>query len=112
MRIAIPVVQGRLSPHFGHCEEFALIDVDTEKKEIKSSQRLPAPEHQPGLLPRWLHEQEATVIIAGGMGGRAQQLFAQNGIHVVIGAPAEEPEAVARAYLDNTLVTGDNICDH
>jgi predicted Fe-Mo cluster-binding NifX family protein len=112
MRIAIPVVQGRLSPHFGHCEEFALFDVDPEKKEIVANQSLPSPEHQPGLLPQWLHEQGATIIIAGGMGGRAQDLFAQNGIHVVVGAPSEEPGSIVKAYLDNTLQAGDNVCDH
>lgn len=112
MRIAIPVVQGKLSPHFGHCEEFALIDADPESKVITEMQMLPSPVHQPGLLPRWLHEQGATVIIAGGMGGRAQDLFAQNGIRVVIGAPSEEPAAIVRAYLDNSLQTGENVCDH
>lgn len=112
MRIAIPIVQGKLSPHFGHCEEFALIDVDPEKKEIINTRMLPAPEHQPGLLPRWLHEQQATVIIAGGMGGRAQDLFAQNGIRVIIGASSEEPEAIVKALLDDSLQTGENICDH
>ena len=112
MRIAIPVVEGRLSAHFGHCQEFALIDVDPETKEITATQMVPSPEHQPGLLPRWLHERGATVIIAGGMGGRAQDLFTQNGIQVVIGAPSEEPGAVAKAYLENSLQTGDNICDH
>jgi len=112
MRIAIPIAGGRLSPHFGHCEEFALIDVDPEKKKITATHILPAPEHQPGLLPRWLHEKQATVIIAGGMGGRAQGLFAQNGIQVVIGAPSEEPEAIVKAYLNDSLQTGENICDH
>ncbi|NLF18973.1 MAG: ATPase, partial [Lentisphaerae bacterium] len=28
MRLAIPIADGRLSLHFGHCESFALIDVD------------------------------------------------------------------------------------
>jgi ATP-binding protein involved in chromosome partitioning len=46
------------------------------------------------------------------MGQRAQQLFAQNGITVVMGAPAEPPEHLATAYLNGTLETGDNICDH
>ena len=112
MRIAIPVVQGRLSAHFGHCEEFALIDVDPEKREIMATRMLASPEHQPGLLPRWLHEQKATVIIAGGMGGRAQDLFAQNGIQVIIGAPSEEPEAIVKAYLNDSLQTGENVYDH
>jgi len=43
---------------------------------------------------------------------RAQQLFAQNDIQVVYGAPSLSPEEVVRAHLDGSLVTGDNICDH
>jgi predicted Fe-Mo cluster-binding NifX family protein len=71
-----------------------------------------APPHEPGLLPRWLHERGADVIIAGGMGQRAQQLFAQSGMTVVVGAPAETPEQLASAYLSGTLQAGENICDH
>ena len=112
MRIAIPVAQGRLCMHFGHCEEFHLIDVDPQKKVITSKQVLQAPEHQPGLLPPWLHERGANVVIAGGMGGRARDLFAERNIKVVVGAPAEEPEKVVQQYLDGTLKTGENVCDH
>jgi hypothetical protein len=46
------------------------------------------------------------------MGMRAQQLFAQNDIQVVYGAPSLPAEEVVRAHLDGKLVTGDNICDH
>ena len=73
---------------------------------------LQPPGHQPGVLPQWLHEQGATVIIAGGMGQRAQQLFAQNGIEVVVGASAQSPEQLVEAYIKNALQTGENICDH
>jgi predicted Fe-Mo cluster-binding NifX family protein len=52
------------------------------------------------------------MIIAGGMGMRAQQLLAQNGIQVVIGASADTPEALVSAYLTDSLKTGENICDH
>jgi len=52
------------------------------------------------------------VIIAGGMGYRAQQLFAQNGIKVVVGAPGNDPESVVSDYLNGTLQTGENPCDH
>ncbi|MFH0965677.1 MAG: NifB/NifX family molybdenum-iron cluster-binding protein [Planctomycetota bacterium] len=98
--------------HFGHCEEFVLFDVDEEKKAIVRKEILPAPDHQPGLLPRWLAERGADVIIAGGMGMRAQSLFAEQDIRVIVGAPAEEPEAVALSYLTGVLKTGANICDH
>jgi predicted Fe-Mo cluster-binding NifX family protein len=112
MRIAIPVADGKLSAHFGHCERFALLDVDPEKRAVLKKEEVPAPEHQPGLLPRWLAERGATVIIAGGIGGRAQGLFAEQGIRVVVGAPADAPEELVTAYLAGTLKTGDNVCDH
>lgn len=112
MRIAIPLADGRLAQHFGHCERFALIDVDPATRVIQKKEELPAPEHEPGLLPRWLAEQGARLIIAGGMGGRAQGLFSQNGIHVVVGAPSEPPESLVAAYLDGTLRSGENLCDH
>jgi predicted Fe-Mo cluster-binding NifX family protein len=112
LRIAVPVAQGRLSAHFGHCEEFALFDVDTEAKEILAETRLAAPPHEPGLLPAWLAERQTDVILAGGMGQRAQGLFTDKGIKVCIGASADEPQKVVTAYLNGELILGDNICDH
>jgi predicted Fe-Mo cluster-binding NifX family protein len=112
MRIAIPVVQGKLSPHFGHCDEFAIVDVDSETKRISEIRMMNAPAHEPGALPRWLNEQEVQLVIAGGMGGRAQMLFAESGIDVLVGAPTESAEEIASMYLRGTLQTGANICDH
>ncbi len=112
MRIAIPLAGGKLAQHFGHCQYFALIDVDPEAKTVLGKQELEAPEHQPGLLPRWLAERGAKLIIAGGMGRRAQNLFQQNGIEVVVGAPAQALEVLLDAYLNGTLQNGENLCDH
>jgi ATP-binding protein involved in chromosome partitioning len=112
MRIGIPVANGLVCAHFGHCDEFALVDVDSEKKEIVGTTTVPSPEHQPGLLPGWLRERGADLVIAGGMGQRAQELFAEQGVEVVVGAPPEPPETVVRAYLSGTLITGANVCDH
>ncbi len=112
MRIALPIANGSLALHFGHCEQFVLIDVDPQARRVTARQEVTPPPHEPGVLPRWLREQGATVIIAGGMGQRAQGLFAENGITVVVGAPAEAPETLVATYLDGTLVSGDNLCDH
>lgn len=112
MRIAIPLANGRLSLHFGHCESFALIDVDPAEKEVTKREDSPAPPHQPGLLPTWLAEQGVTVVIAGGMGRRAQDLFGQHGIQVMIGAQANTPEQLVSDYLAGTLQVGENLCDH
>ena len=112
MKIAIPLANGRLAMHFGHCEQFALIDVNETTKQHRETLLLEAPPHEPGLLPRWLHEQGANIIIAGGMGQRAQQLFAQKGIRVVYGVPSDTPETIVKAFLDGTIVAGENLCDH
>lgn len=112
MRIAIPLAEGRLCMHFGHCQQFALVDVDDGQKAVLDTRLVTPPPHAPGLLPKWLGEQGADVVIAGGMGSRAQALFQQDGITVVAGAPGDTPEQLAQAYLNGTLETGDNVCDH
>ena len=108
MKFAIPLADGKLTAHFGHCKEFALIDV--EGNTITNKEILVPPPHEPGVLPNWLNQMGASVIIAGGMGHRAIQLFDQAGIKVVTGAPVEEPETLVKNYLNNTLNIGDNLC--
>lgn len=112
MRIAIPLANGKLSVHFGHCERFALADVNTTERKAVRREDIEAPPHQPGLLPPWLASRGVNIIIAGGMGQRAQGLFAQHGIQVVVGVPAETPEKLLSQYLAGTLEAGENVCDH
>ena len=112
MKIAIPLANGKLAMHFGHCERFALMEVDAAEKRLIGREEIEAPPHQPGLLPPWLAQRGATVIIAGGMGQRALGLFTEQGIQVVLGAAAETPERLVADYLAGTLRTGENVCDH
>ena len=112
MKIAIPLANGKLAMHFGHCERFAIVDVDPEAKRILQREDMDAPPHEPGLLPPWLAERGVNMLIAGGMGQRAQDLFAQRGIKVLVGAPAGTPEHLVGEYLAGTLRAGENACDH
>ncbi|AQQ10002.1 Dinitrogenase iron-molybdenum cofactor [Sedimentisphaera cyanobacteriorum] len=112
MKIALPVVNGKLSLHFGHCQSFALVEADENSREIKETEYTQPPPHEPGVLPKWLHDLGADLIIAGGMGQRAQKLFNDNNIEVIVGAESDTPENVVKAYLENTLTTGSNLCDH
>ena len=112
MKYAVPVSGGMVSPHFGHCEQFALFDVDEEKKEVTGKELVPSPEHQPGLLPQWLAGEGVSVVLAGGMGPRAQDIFRQNRIEVVMGVLEGDPEKAVLDYLNGRLTTGENICDH
>ncbi len=112
MRIAIPVSDGKLALHFGHCESFAVLDVELENRSVLSRQDLAAPPHEPGLLPRWLAEHGVEMIIAGGMGHRAMDLFVKSGIKVFTGATAEQPEILVNNFMNGSLAMGPNCCSH
>ncbi len=103
LRIALPVLDGRLHGHFGGSTHFALVDTDLERKLIVSSQTVAAPPHAPGLFPRWLHGQGVKVVIAGGIGRRALDLFAQQGIGVRAGQPGATVEELVTGYLAGNL---------
>ena len=112
MKFAIPLAEGKLTNHFGHCATFALLDVNVETHAIVKREDVAAPPHQPGLLPPWLAERGVTQIIAGGMGQRAQDLFGAQNIKVAVGALCETPEKLVAEFLAKTLSLGSNACDH
>ncbi len=112
MRIAIPTTGDCLDPHFGHCDKFAIVDVDPKTKSVTATTEAPAPEHQPGLLPVWLKEHGVTHVIAGGMGTHARSLLSEASIEVITGAPAESAATLVRRYLDGSLVSVEHLCEH
>ena len=109
-KVAVPVVAGSLSSHFGHCEEFLLATVEDGKVTV--TEMLVPPPHEPGVIPEWLSKQGATVVLVGGMGERAQQIFESKGIKVVCGIKPEAPLAIVQKYLEGILAGGENACNH
>ncbi len=112
MKIAIPIADNQLCMHFGHCEKFVIVDVNEECKAIVGKEEVVPPPHEPGLLPRWLNEKGVNIVIAGGMGTRAQQIFEQFGIQVVTGASPDHPQTIVLNWLGGQLVTRGNVCTH
>lgn len=112
MKYGVPVSGGMLSAHFGHCEQFALIDADDEKKEILKEELVDSPGHEPGVLPKWLADQGVNIVIAGGMGARAIDIFKSNDVGVVVGAAEQKPSSAVLSYLNGELDAGANLCDH
>jgi predicted Fe-Mo cluster-binding NifX family protein len=108
--IAVPLENGILCSHFGHCQQFAIIEADN--KTVTGEIVVIPPPHEPGLLPGWLAEKGVTDVIAGGMGQRAINLFNQKNINVFVGAPLKKPADLARDLLNDTLAAGANYCDN
>lgn len=109
-KVAVPLANGVLCNHFGHCETFAILPV--KDGQVGDTQLLTPPPHEPGVLPRWLGDQGVDLIIAGGMGQRAISLFNERGIRVITGAPNQDPVSLVQRYLAGALSTGPNVCDH
>jgi ATP-binding protein involved in chromosome partitioning len=109
-KVAIPLTEGRLCNHFGHCQQFAVIRV--REGLIDGKDLHTPPPHEPGVLPRWLGDLGVNLVFAGGMGQKALSIFAEQGIRVITGSPGQEPEALVQRFLSGELVSGPNVCDH
>ncbi len=107
---AVPTINGKLCQHFGHSEQFAV--VETEDQKIVNIEFFTPPVHQPGTYPRFLAEKGVSTIISGGMGGKAKDIFTQNNIEVFMGIDSDKPEVLVEKYLADQLQDGDNLCDH
>lgn len=107
MRIAVAAMGNEVAQHFGHCENFILFDAENGK--ITSENSIPNPGHRPGFLPNFLADKGAEVIIAGGMGGGAVDIFNERNVEVIVGAQGNAREAV-EAYLKGELVSTGSIC--
>jgi len=110
MKIAVPVTSGVVSSHFGHCEIFYFATIENNK--IIKEENITPPEHEPGLYPKWVKSQGADLVIAGGMGQKARDLFDQNQVKQVVGAPNVAPKQAIEEYLAGNLQSGSNSCDH
>lgn len=107
MRIATPCNGTEIWGHFGHCETFRIYDV--ENGSIVKEECIPNPGHRPGFLPNFLADMGVEVIIAGGMGGGAVDIFNERNVEVVVGAQGDAKKAVV-SYLNGELVTTGAVC--
>ena len=107
MKIAVASEGNNVKQHFGHCDCFTLFDV--ENGAIIRQESVPNPGHRPGFLPNFLADLGVTVIISGGMGGGAVEIFHERNVAVVVGASGEAKNAVER-YLSGELVSTGSVC--
>ena len=107
MRIAVAAMGNTVAGHFGHCENF--IFFDAEEGKIVAEKSVPNPGHRPGFLPNFLADNGAEVIIAGGMGGGAVDIFNERNVEVVVGAQGDARLCV-EAWLRGELKSTGSVC--
>jgi len=109
MKVAISTENGYVSAHFGRCPAYTLVEIQNGR--IVAREEIPNPGHQPGFLPEYLSAKGIGVIIAGGMGPRAQGLFAEKNIQTIIGIQGPIDEVIDK-FLRQELEGGQDLCDH
>ena len=107
MRIAISTDGDFVSAHFGRCPSFTIIEIDNDK--LIDKQTIDNPGHHPGFLPQFLHQKDVDYIIAGGMGHRAEALFAESGIQTIMGISGSIDEVIDK-IIKGTLEGGESLC--
>jgi len=109
MKIAISTDNGYVSPHFGRCASYTIAEIKEGK--VLNKEEIPNPGHEPGFLPKYLSDKSVTHIVAGGMGPRAQGLFAQNNIKTIIGVQGPI-DKVIEDIISQDLKPGVDMCEH
>ena len=107
MKIAVAGEGKNVTEHFGHCVNFLIYDV--ENGRITNEESIPNPGHKPGFLPNFLADRGVNVIISGGMGGGAVDIFNERNVEVVVGASGDAKTAVLN-YLKGELKSTGSVC--
>ncbi|MCK4912420.1 MAG: NifB/NifX family molybdenum-iron cluster-binding protein [Candidatus Omnitrophica bacterium] len=107
MKIAISTEGDSVSAHFGRCPYFTIIEVENSK--VIGKEVIDNPGHHPGFLPQFLNKKGVNTIVAGGMGQRAVDLFAEAKIGVVIGISGKIDQVVEKLQ-NGTLEGGESLC--
>ena len=107
MKIAVASTGAMTTEHFGHCENFNIFDA--ENGVITAQESIPNPGHKPGFLPNYLGDLGVNVVISGGMGQGAIDIFNTRNIEVITGA-SSSAEDCANCYLAGELKSTGSIC--
>jgi len=107
MKIAVSTDGEDVSAHFGRCPTFSILNIENNKViQIESVQN---PGHEPGAIPKFLHQKGVECIIAGGMGARAEMFFKEYNIQTIVGIDGKI-EDVIKELEKGTLKGGQSLC--
>jgi predicted Fe-Mo cluster-binding NifX family protein len=109
-KIALPVNENMIEPHFGQAHYFKFYMLNNQS--IESEDLIKAPKHNPHTLPLWLAKNHVTDVIVAGIGLKAIEILNQNKINVFVGVRLKNPDELVKDFLDGTLETNGNLCDH
>ena len=93
IKIAVASENETVTEHFGHC----ITNIFEHNQRIVR-ESIPNPGHKPGFLPNFLNDMGVNVVISGGMGGGAIDIFNKKGMEVIVGARGDAEAAAKPTY--------------
>jgi len=108
MKIAISTDGDEVSPHFGRCPHFTIIEVEDNK--LLDKKIIENPGHRSDYLPRFLSGIGVKCIVAGGMGIRAKGQFNRECIETILGVRGKVDEVIDKIK-GGSLKGGEGICE-
>lgn len=106
-RIAVPLVNGKLSEFFGNCNHYEIFEVEGE--HIINRKVIAPPNKKITMLPLWASSQGITDVITYKVDVRIMELFANHKINLYVGIGSNLPEEIIQDYINGTLKSDEKI---
>ena len=107
MKAAISSDGKYVSPHFGRCPQFTILEIKDNK--LVSKKVIKNPGHGTGFLPQFLEENGVSYVAASGMGARAEELFKEADIKTVLGVEGKVDDVINK-IVEGTLKGSKSSC--
>jgi predicted Fe-Mo cluster-binding NifX family protein len=106
-RIAIPIVNNKLSENFGECNYYTVFEVGNKINSTKTT-LLPDGINSADL-PRWLKGEGVTDVVTYKINRQIVNLFVAEKINLFLGIPIDTPEKIIDDYLQGKLISDKKI---
>ena len=105
-------IDGMLAHHFGRCPYYVFVDVEDNKiKSIETKENPFFNDHEPGVVPQFIADKKADVIVSGGMGPRAIEWFKDLKVKAITAQPKKIKE-ILDDYFEGKLKGAEPCNEH
>ncbi|NQU88595.1 MAG: hypothetical protein HQ541_22850 [Mariniphaga sp.] len=106
-KIAIPVIEGKLSQYFGQCSHYLIYEIEGDEI-VKTELEIPV-SYDLSEIPEWAAKQGITDIITYKIDQQIISKFINNKINLFIGVPFDTPQNLIDDYLNGRLISDEKI---
>lgn len=106
-RVAIPIVNGRLSEYFAQCNHYEIFELDGTI--VKSEELEVPPKDEITKLPEWAADKGITDIIVFKIDKQIIKMFASYRINLFVGIPINTSRNLIDDYINGRLKSDEKI---